>query len=87
MTHRVAFLSASAIACIAALGWASWLLLTGPLAHLMHSRFETLYGVFVILLVAGAIVTGALVGAWDVRGEQPHPRPHHHFHFRTLFHH
>ena len=73
------------IAIMAGLGFATWMLVSGPLADHFHSNFQTFYGALTMMLVFIAIVTGIVVGAWDVTQEAP--RAHHYFSFRELFHH
>ena len=85
MKRRVAALFALGIPFLAMLSWSIWLLVTGPLGHLLHSRAETYYGAFTILLICIAVVTGLLVGAWD--SAKAAPRTHRHIPFRALFHH
>jgi hypothetical protein len=83
MRHRIEVLLA--IAMIAGLAMAAWLLVSGPLAQHFHSRYEVFYAVMTMILVSISIVTGAVVGAWDAAQEAP--RRHHHVHVRALFHH
>jgi hypothetical protein len=73
------------IAILAGLGFATWTLVTGPLADHFHSHLQAFYGALTMMLIVLAIVTGTIIGAWDAKQETP--RSHHHFHFRELFHH
>ncbi len=88
MTHRIAFLAPAGIACLAVLSWSAWLLVTGPLAHLMHSSSDAIFGAFTIVLICVSIIAGVLVGAWNLvpKGTELHPRPHHFGHHWPLHH-
>ena len=83
MRHRVEILIAAAM--IAGLAWATWLLVSGPLANHFHSGYQIFYAVITMMLVFISIVIGTVVGVWDIAQEAPHP--HHHISFRALFHH
>jgi hypothetical protein len=83
MKHRFEILLAAAI--ILGIACAAWVLVTGPIASLVDSPYESFYAMMTILLVCISIVTGAVIGAWDATREVP--RAHHHIRFRTLFHH
>lgn len=89
MKHRSAvsleFLSFAAIAFIAGLWWSIAHLVNGPLAHLVHSRFEAFFAVLAITLICVSLVTGVLVGAWD--SLQEHIPGHRPFTLRPLLHH
>ena len=74
-----------AIATLAGLGFATSVLVSGPLADHFHSLFEALYGGAVMMLIFISIVTGTVIGAWDATQEAP--RPQHRFHLRHLLHH
>lgn len=83
MRHQIEVILA--IAILAGLGFATWTLVTGPLADHFHSRFQAFYGALTMMLIFLSIVTGTVVGAWDA--SQQAPRPHHHFSFHKLLHH
>ena len=83
MKHRIEILAACAI--LAGLFTATWLLATGPLAHLFRSPAESYFGMVVIMIVCISIVTGTVVGAWDA--DQQAPRKHLHHRLRPLLHH
>jgi hypothetical protein len=85
MKHRVAILSTATVALVAGLWWSVWLLVTGPLAHLVHSPVQTTLAVTTMTLVCVSLLTGILVGEWDPMKEMP--RKHHHIALRTRFHH
>lgn len=88
MTHRIAFLVPAAIACLASLTWIAWLLVTGPMAPVIHSGAEAIFGVFTIVLICVSIIAATLVGSWNLvpKGPELHPRPHHFGHHRPLHH-
>jgi len=85
MKHRGAILLAAGIALLAGLWWSIWHLVTGPLAHLVHSRAQTGFAVLTITLVCVSLVTGIVVGEWDALKEEP--RKHRRIMFRPLLHH
>lgn len=85
MKYRIELLSTAGAACFVVLGWAIWLLVTEPLAHLFHSQAETIFAAIILLQICLSIVAGVVISAWDTSEDEP--RPHHHFHFRELFHH
>ena len=84
MRHQIEVILA--IAILAGLGFATWMLVNGPLGDHFHSGFQSLYGALTIMLIFISIVTGAVIGAWGATQESPRPH-HHHFRFRGLFHH
>ncbi|MGC2614628.1 MAG: hypothetical protein WA354_11400 [Terracidiphilus sp.] len=83
MKHRIEILAACAI--LAGLGLATWLLVSGPLAHLFRSTAESYFGMLTIMIVCISLVTGTVVGAWDASLEAP--RKHLHHRLRPLLHH
>lgn len=74
MRHRVEIFLAAAI--LAVLAWTAWVLVTGPLAPLVDSRYETFYAMMTIMVVCISIVSGVVVGAWDATQKTPHHHPH-----------
>jgi len=83
MRHRIAILLGAAI--FIGLFLVSWLVVSGPLTHMFHSRVESSAAMLTIMLVCVAIIAGVIVGAWDASQEVP--RTHHHISFHALFHH
>lgn len=84
MRHRIAILLGFAI--FGGLSCTTWLLVSGPLAHLFRSPAESYLGMLTIMIVCLSLVAAMVVSVWDAT-QQEAPRTHLHHRFRPRLHH